>query len=117
MQHLSAAQKRAFILDDNKIALNAGWDDELLALELREILTFDETFDLELTGFTIAEADQLIEGLSVEESDNPEDDALPAHQDEPPVTRPGDLWQLGAHRLLCGNARAAERYAPLMQGE
>ena len=117
LQHLSEVQKRAFILADNKIALNAGWDEELLALELKEILTLDETFDLEVTGFSIAETDQLIDGLSVEEPDNPEDDALPAHLDGPPITRSGDLWQLGTHRLLCGDARSTDCCSVLMQGE
>jgi DNA modification methylase len=117
LQHLSAVKKRAFILADNKIASNAGWDEELLALELKEILTLDETFDLGLTGFSIGEADQLVEGLAVEEPGNPEDDALPDHQHSPPVTKSGDIRQLGHHRLLCGDARVPENYTLLMQGE
>ncbi len=115
--HLTAAQKRGFILADNKIASNADWDEELLALELKEILTLDETFNLELTGFSIAETDQLIDGLSFEEPGNPEDDALPPHEEGLPVTRPGDLWQLGRHRLYCGDARHPDSYALLMNGE
>jgi DNA modification methylase len=117
LQHLSAVKKRAFILADNKITSNAGWDEELLALELKELVTLDETFDLGLTGFSIAETDQLIEGLAVEEPGNPSDDALPDPQDGPAVTQPGDLWQLGRHRLLCGDARLPESYALLMQRE
>jgi DNA modification methylase len=105
------------VIATNKIALNAEWDEEVLALELQGILTLDEAFDLTITGFSIAEADQLIEGLAVEESGNPADDALPAETDGPTVTRPGDLWILGHHRLLCGDARNPEDHATLMGHE
>ena len=70
---LTEAQKRAYLLADNKIALNAGWDEELLALELKELLSTEE-FDVELTGFSIAEVDRLIDGLAPEEPGDPADD-------------------------------------------
>ena len=63
VDHLSAAEKRAYVLADNKLAQNAGWDEELLALELKELVAADLDFDVGITGFSIAEVDQLIEGL------------------------------------------------------
>ncbi len=64
---MTPAQKKAYVLADNKLATNAGWDEELLALELKELSVLDAGFDISLTGFSIAEADTLIEGLAVEE--------------------------------------------------
>src|SRR5262249_44748844 len=77
VDRMSAAEKRAYILADNKIALNAGWDEELLALELKELSASDLDFDIELTGFSIAQVDHLIEGLAHEEAGDPADDILP----------------------------------------
>ena len=76
--HLSAAEKRAYVLADNKLALNAGWDEELLALELKELAVSDLDFDLEITGFSIAEIDNLIDGLEPTEQGDPADDLLPS---------------------------------------
>jgi DNA modification methylase len=104
LDHMSPAQKKAYVLADNKLALNAGWDDELLALELKELLTIDCGFDIGITGFTIAEVDGLVEGLSVEEPGSPRDDELPDLSDNSPVTQLGDIWQFGRHRLICGSA-------------
>ena len=75
--HMSPAEKRAYVLADNKLALNAGWDGELLALELKELMAADIDFGIDVTGFSIAEVDQLIEGLAPEESGDPADDLLP----------------------------------------
>lgn len=117
LDHMSSAQKKAYVLADNKLALNAGWDDELLALELKELLTIDEGFDFGITGFTIAEVDGLIEGLSVEEPGSPRDDELPALTDNPAVTQLGDVWQLGRHRLICGSALDPDVVHQLMASE
>ena len=114
---MSPAQKRAYVIADNKLALNAGWDEELLALELKDLLALDEGFDLGLTGFTIAEADGLIEGLAVEEPTSPRDEALPPLREGPSVTRPGDLWHLGRHRLICGDSLSPDVVSTLMAGE
>lgn len=113
--HLTAAQKRAYALADNKLALNAGWDEGLLAEELQELLNLDVGFEIEATGFSIAEIDSLVEGHSVEEPGDPADDLLPS--DHPSRCKPGDLWRLGRHRLICGSALDPGVVAILMDGE
>ena len=95
LETMTPAQKRAYILADNKLALNAGWDEELLGQELKALLLEDPGFDIDLTGFAIGEVDGLIDGLAVEEPASPRDEALPDLVEEPPVTRPGDVWLLG----------------------
>lgn len=112
---MTDAQKRAYVLADNKLALNAGWDEELLAKELGELQHLDLDFDLEITGFSIPEIDGLIEGLEPEEPGDPADDA-PA-PDGPPLCRLGDVWKLGRHRLICGDALDPNIVATLMDGE
>jgi hypothetical protein len=74
---MTSAEKRAYVLADNKLALNAGWDEELLALELKELMEADIDFDIGITGFSIPEIDGLVEGLVPEEVGNPADDQLP----------------------------------------
>lgn len=111
LAHLSEAQKRAYVIADNKLALNAGWDNELLALELGEL--GDAGFDLELTGFSDEEIKalmpvQLEEGLT-------DEDATPAVP-ETPVTVLGDVWLLGRHRLMCGDSTSIEQAEKLMDG-
>jgi ParB-like chromosome segregation protein Spo0J len=98
VDHMSAAEKRAYVLADNRIALNAEWDEELLALELKELMEADIGFDIGVTGFTIAEVDQLVEGLAPEEPGDPDDDRLPDPASVPSRSRPGDLWRLGPLR-------------------
>ena len=96
---LSEAQKRALRLADNKIALNAGWDLEILQQELVELSKIDVGFDLGLTGFSMGEIDVILAG-----EDDPDDENIP----EVPVaprTQPGDIWILGEHRIGCGDAR------------
>jgi len=115
LERMSAAEKRAYVIADNKLALNAGWDEDLLAEELKALLAEDIDIDIGLTGFSIPEIDSLIEGLSPEEPGDPEADAIPAAA--PSRCRPGDLWQLGSHRLLCGNALDPATVARLMKGE
>ena len=116
LSHLSAAERRAYVLADNKLALNAGWDPEILAIELQGLIELD--FDVELTGFSLAEVDIAIEAASEADpkaKDAPED-AIPALAG-PAVTRMGDVWLLGRHRLLCGDARSKDDMARLMGGE
>jgi DNA modification methylase len=117
VSHLSDTEKRAYILADNKLALNAGWDKETLAIELQGLI--DAEFDVQLTGFSIGESDIILNDAheaSLAASDEPED-AIPEPGESCPVTRPGDIWQLGRHRLICGDARNAEACAALLQGE
>ena len=113
IENMSAAEKRAYVLADNKLPLNAGWDEEILAEELQALGDID--FDIGITGFSIPEIDGLIEGLKPEEPGDPEDDLLPS--DGPARCRPGDLLQLGPHRLICGNALEPGTVAALMNGE
>ncbi|MBZ0215759.1 MAG: ParB N-terminal domain-containing protein [Fimbriimonadaceae bacterium] len=96
---LNDAQRRALRLADNKIALNAGWDVEILKLELSELATMDVDIDLTLTGFTTGEIDVILDG-----ADDPDDEIIPAVP-ETPRTKPGDIWLLGDHRIGCGDGR------------
>jgi hypothetical protein len=112
---MTAAQKRAYVLADNKLALNAGWDEELLAEELGALVEADLDFDVEITGFSIAEIDGLIEGVAPEEPGDPADDILPT--EVPARCRPGDIWRLGRHRLICCDALDPEAVRLLMAGE
>src|ERR1700730_4883984 len=117
VDHMSAAEKRAYVLADNKLAQNAGWDEELLALELNELMAADLDFDVGITGFSIAEVDQLIEGLGPSEPGDPADDLLPEPDAVPPRCQAGDIWRLGPHRLICGDALDPAVIADLMEGE
>ena len=116
IENLSQAQKRAYVLADNKLALNAGWDDEILAEELQALLIFDCGIDIGLTGFSIAEIDRAIEGNGVEEDGDPADDVLP-ESSVPARCAAGDIWQLGSHRLICGDALDPSVVASLMADE
>ena len=105
MSHLNEAERRAYILADNKLAENAGWDQEMLAVELQGLT--DLEFDLELTGFETAEIDLILDGGATSGT-VPADEALdevPQREEGPCVSQMGDLWLLGSHRLLCGDAK------------
>jgi DNA modification methylase len=115
LSHMTAVQKKAFILADNKLTMNAGWDEEMLSLELKDLIALDKDFEVGITGFSVAEIDGLVDGLTVEEPGNPNDDRLPEVA-EASVTRSGDLWLLGPHRLLCGSALSEKDCARLMGG-
>jgi DNA modification methylase len=116
IESMTEAEKRAYAIADNKLALNAGWDEEILAEELKALASLDLDFDIDITGFSPAEIDSLIDGLALEEPGNPEEDRLPDH-DGPRRCRPGDIWQLGPHRLICGNALDPLTVAALLNGE
>ena len=106
------AQKRAYVIADNKLAINAGWDNDLLALELGEL--GDLGFDLELTGFTDEEIKAL---MPVDVTDGLTDpDEAPPLPDNP-VTRPGDVWVMGKHRLLCGDSTSVDDLAKLCESQ
>jgi DNA modification methylase len=100
-EHLSEAQKRAYLIADNQLALQAGWDDALLAEELAWLR--DERFDLDLMGFDATELERLLTLADGEAASDEAEDDVP-EPPEDPVSRPGDLWVLGNHRLLCGDA-------------
>ena len=111
-ENLTEAQKRAYIIADNKLSLNAGWDEELLAVEISDLQA--ESFDLSLLGFDEKELDKL---LSPSGEDVKEDDFdIDAELDKPVFTKDGDLWQIGRHRLLCGDCTKKENLDRLMEG-
>jgi ParB-like nuclease domain len=116
LSHLSSAETRAYVLADNRLAEKAGWDKEILAIELQSLIDLD--FQVEITGFETPEIDILLdqEAESKGAASGPEDDvpALPAGQ---AVARTGNLWLLGSHRLFCGNALEDSAYDTVMAGE
>src|SRR5262245_572495 len=118
IEGLSQARKRALLLADNRIAQNAGWDRERLAGELISLpeLLLADGLDLTVTGFEPAEVDGLLADFEDNSSD-PADDIDPALLSGPAVSRAGDLWQLGNHRLLCGDARESGQLGRLMGRE
>jgi len=114
IDHLSEAQKRAYVIADNRLALNAGWDPEILAIEFQHLTDLDLEFELEITGFETAEIDLLVDGPKKNAKD-PADDIPPVEPTT--VSCPGDLWELGPHRLLCGDAREPKNYSQLFASE
>ncbi|THD43466.1 MAG: site-specific DNA-methyltransferase [Bradyrhizobium sp.] len=117
LEHLSDAQRRAFMIADNRLAEVATWDDQLLAEQLQALSKVELAFDIETIGFDMGEIDLRIESLEAR--------AKTASVPEPPLVEPtgpavtmsGDLWSLGRHRLLCGDARDAAAHAALMGDE
>jgi DNA modification methylase len=124
LAHLTPTQKRALVIADNRLALDAGWDEELLALEIAELS--ESGYELALTGFDSSELERLLstalEDAATEVADDPDETADDAADDVPqaptvPVTRPGDVWAIGSHRLICGDATDPAVVATLMQGD
>ena len=113
LDHLTENQRRALVIADNKIAENAGWDEELLRLELQNLA--DEDFDLDLLGFDDVELDDLLASLDDDEA-AALDENIPEVQ-ENPVSRTGDIWIMGEHRLLCGDSTSEADMKKLMAGE
>lgn len=110
--YLTPAQKKAYILADNRMAMDAGWDEELLRVEIEALQA--ESFDVGLTGFDESEIADLFE-IDSEVKDDGFD--VDAELEKPPVTKSGDLWLLGNHRLLCGDSTKEETYTLLMDGK
>lgn len=116
LSHLTEAERRAYVLADNKLALNAGWDRDILAIELQALV--DLEFDVELTGFSLAEIDLVLDEAGDADPNGPDaaEDIVP-ELSGPAVTSAGDLWLLGRHRLLCGDTRSQQDMDMLMDGE
>ncbi len=114
LDHLTPTQRRALVIADNRIAENAGWDEAMLRIELESLQL--EGFDVDLMGF---DADALADLMAGDEPDaegETDDDAMPVVS-ETPVSRPGDVWIMGPHRLLCGDSTVAASYERLLVGE
>lgn len=110
LESLTPDQIRAYAIADNKLAENAGWDKAILAIELQHLLTVSEDFDVTITGFEVPEIDLIVqEGAAVDPADT-----LDGTQEGPAICQPGDLWQLGHHKILCGSALEEASFASLM---
>lgn len=114
IEGMSEAERRAYILADNRLAELAGWDEALLRVELGGILELEPDFDLEVTGYDGGELESLLAAAAIL---GKEDDPPAIDETAPAVSRSGDLWLLGKHRLLCGDARDAGAFGGLMGGE
>src|SRR6202044_2637007 len=114
LSHLTQSQRMAFLIADNRLTENSTWDERMLGEQLKVLSELELDFDLEAIGFEVPEIDLLIDGLnSVPEADP--DDHLPKISGSA-VSALGDLWQLGKHRVLCGNSLVAASYERLMDG-
>jgi ParB-like chromosome segregation protein Spo0J len=113
LDHLSETQRRALILADNKLALNAGWDEEMLRVELESLK--EDNFNLDVVGFTDEELEVLLADPEETREGLTDEDAVPEAQ-EKVVTVPGDVWLLGPHRLLCGDATVLADLEKVMAG-
>jgi DNA modification methylase len=113
LDHLSETQRRALVIADNRLALNAGWDEEMLRVELESLR--EGEFDLDLLGFTDEEIDLLLQEPEEAATGNTDDDAVP-EVPETAVTVPADVWILGNHRLLCGDATQMEAVERVLAG-
>ena len=112
LENLSKDQIRAYILADNKLAELGGWDREMLAIELQHLYTLEDVFDIAVTGFEVPEIDLILE--ESKRKPDPEDD-FEADEEGPSTSELGDLWKVGKHRLLCGNAIKSDSYSELME--
>lgn len=113
LNHLSTEQKRAYRIADNKLTELGKWDEDLLALELSDLSNLDLGFDLSITGFETTEIDLLIDGSSKAES---EEDKVPdVDLNIEPITKLGDIWLLGKHRIICGDSLKSETYERLFK--
>lgn len=115
IDHMSEAEKRAYVIADNRLAENAGWDRELLAIELGALLEID--FDITITGFATPEIDLILQEAADNRAPDADDDVPAIDKSEPAVSTLGNLWLLGPHRLLCGDARDPDVWAKLMAGQ
>jgi ParB-like chromosome segregation protein Spo0J len=113
LEGLSQDQIRAYILADNKLAEKAGWDNSILAIELQHLTSLDLGFDISLTGFEIGEIDLILQESKADEDEEESVEISPG----PAITRLGDVWLLGSHRLMCGDALDESSYSALMNGK
>lgn len=113
LEGLSQDQIRAYVVADNRLAENAGWDTSILAIELQHLLTLDGAdFDVTITGFEVPEIDGILEQATPDT--DPVDNIPESDPDHPPITKPGDCWLLDKHRLVCGDALHDDTYKALL---
>lgn len=112
---LSASEKRAVVIADNRLPERAVWDFDLLRRHFENLIEID--FDVELTGFSTGEVDLLMDGAPTSVAADPADDLTGLALDGPAICRAGDVWEFGRHRLICGDARQGDSYERLLQGE
>jgi 16S rRNA G966 N2-methylase RsmD len=119
LAHMSEAEIRAYVIADNRLAENAGWDRDLLAIEFGYLDELDLDFDLTITGFDLPEIDILLDDYAKAGAvdADADDDGIPLPANGPAITRAGDIWQIGEHRLICGDALNAETWTALMGDE
>jgi DNA modification methylase len=111
LENLTPDQIRAYVIADNRIAEKAGWDKSILAIELQHLMTAETELDVTITGFEVPEVDLILEQAPTEPD---HDDSFEVHETDRTVTQSGDLWVLGKHRILCGNALDENSYKALM---
>ena len=111
LENLSSDQLRAYVLADNRLAEKAGWDKSILAIELQHLISIESDFDVTVTGFEIPEIDLV---LSTPSAKPDPDDVFELSETPEPISRPGDFWRLGRHRILCGSSVQKESYSTLM---
>ena len=112
LDHLTETQRKAYVIADNRLALNAGWDNDMLTIELNELL--EDNFALDILGFDSNELKALLDPIKATEGLTDED-AVPEAPEEP-KTKPGDIWIMGCHRLMCGDSRSLNDVDALMEG-
>lgn len=112
LEHLTETQRKAYIIADNRLALNAGWDNQMLTVELNDLKADD--FNLDLLGFDVDELNALLDPVELTEGKTDEDE-VPEVPEEP-VTKPGDIYRLGRHRLMCGDSTMLSDVEKLMDG-
>jgi DNA modification methylase len=115
LSHLNESQKKAYRIADNKLTINGDWDTDLLSLELKDLSELDLDFDLDVVGFELPEIDLMIQNLDNKEEDPL--DELPETDNNKIVSKPGDIWQLGKHKIYCGDSLKDESFSKLMDEE
>lgn len=117
VDHLTEAQKKAYILADNKLALDAGWDEEMLKVEIEALQ--EEDFDISLTGFSMDELADFgidIEGIETDTEVKDDDFDIDEELKKPAFSKTGDIWHLGKHTVICGDTTDPETYEKLLRG-
>ena len=113
LEHLTETQRKAYIIADNRLALNAGWDNQMLTVELNDLKADD--FNLDLLGFDVDELNALLDPVELTEGKTDEDEVPEAPEE--PVTKPGDIYKLGRHRLMCGDSTSVDDMEKLCDGQ